>query len=181
MWPRWGYGALVAGIACCAAGVQAEEGSAPVKEVGTVQDGMNVQMDYTLTVEGKIVDSSQGRGPLKYVQGQGHIIPGLERELLGMHVGDSKDVTVKPEDGYGTVDPQAFIEIPREQLPPNLAPEVGGFVQGMTPGGKQFQARVHEVRDKTVMLDLNHPLAGKTLQFNVKIVDVSPAGGAPQR
>lgn len=139
----------------------------------TVEAGKTVQLDYKLTVDGQVVDSSEGRGPLSYVHGQGQIIPGLERELAGLHVGDAKDVTVTPEDGYGVVDPQAFVEVPRTELPKDVAPEVGMMLQGRSNDGKPFQARIAEVKDENVKLDLNHPLAGKTLSFNVKVVEIS--------
>ena len=140
----------------------------------SVQDGTTVSIDYTLTVEGKVIDSSEGSGPLSYVQGQGQIITGLERELAGLHVGDAKDVTVRPEDGYGSFDPNAFVEVPKSQLPPGLALEEGVMLQGTSPSGEPFRARIHKISDTRVMLDLNHPLAGKTLQFAVKIVDLKP-------
>jgi len=140
----------------------------------TVGDGTQVKLDYTLKVEGQVVDSSQGREPLSYVHGQGQIIPGLERELTGMHSGDSKHVSIAPQDGYGQVDPNAFIQISKERLPQDAAPEVGQQLRGMAEDGRPFQARIAEIGEEQVTLDLNHPLAGKTLEFDVAIVDVSP-------
>lgn len=149
----------------------------PKKETpmpATIQDNMTVQLEYTLTSEGRVVDSTDGRGPFRYVHGKSQIVPGLERQLTGLHVGETKDVTVKPEEGYGPVNPSAFVEVPKEQLPPNITPAVGMTLRGTDPDGKTFRATIHEIKDKTVMLDLNHPLAGKTLQFKVKVVDIAP-------
>ena len=140
----------------------------------TVQNGATVQMDYTLTVDGKEMDSSKGRQPLSYVHGSGQIIPGLERELTGLHVGDEKAVTVKPEDGYGVVDPKATVDLPKTQLPPDLKPEVGQVLNGTDQSGRPVRAIILEVGKDTVKLDLNHPLAGKTLNFKVKVVDIKP-------
>ncbi len=139
-----------------------------------VGDHLDVGMEYTLTSDGTVVDSTNGRGPFHYVQGAGQIIPGLERQLVGLHVGDSKEVTVKPEDGYGVVDPAAVIEVPKTQLPKDVAPTVGMVLRGVNPNGKNFQARISEVKKDSVVLNLNHPLAGKTLTFKVKITDIAP-------
>ncbi len=138
----------------------------------TVQSGVTVALDYKLTVDGKVIDSSEGGQPLSYVQGQGQIIPGLEKQMAGLKVGDMANVTVKPAEGYGEVDPKAFIEIPKEQLGPNVVPQVGMMLRGATKDGRPFQAKIDKVADKTVTLDLNHPLAGKTLLFAVKVVDI---------
>jgi len=143
----------------------------------TIQDNMDVALEYTLTVEGTVVDTTQDRGPFHYIHGQGQLIPGLERELTGLHVGDAKEVTIPPEDGYGLVDPAAFVEVPKEQLPQEVTPTVGLILRGVNPDGKNFRAKINEVKDNSIVLDLNHPLAGKTLNFQVKVTEIksSPA------
>jgi len=140
-----------------------------------IQDNMAIQLDYTLTVDGGIVDSTEGRTPFRYVHGKGQIIPGLERQLAGLHVGETREITVSPDEAYGPVDPSAFVEVPKEQLPPNISPEVGLILRGMDPDGRPFRATISQIADQAVTLDLNHPLAGKTLLFKVKVVEVSPA------
>ena len=140
-----------------------------------VQDSMDIGIEYTLTVDGEVVDSTDGKTPFHYVQGQHQVIPGLERELAGLHVGDSKDVVVTPEDGYGAVDPAAFIAVPKTQLPADLTPQIGMVLRGVNPDGQSFRAKISEMKDQNVVLDLNHPLAGKTLNFKVKVIDISPA------
>ena len=138
-----------------------------------VQPGAQVSFDYTLTDDtGKVVDSSKGKAPVHYVHGTGQIIPGLEKELAGMAVGAEKKVTVKPEEAYGPVDPRAFQEIPKEKLPPE-ALQVGTMLMAQGgPGGQGVPVRVHEIKEKTVIVDFNHPLAGKTLSFDVKITEI---------
>jgi FKBP-type peptidyl-prolyl cis-trans isomerase SlyD len=145
------------------------------KNDNVVKDGMLVSIEYTLKgTDGKVIDSNKGREPLKYIQGQKTMIPGLEKELTGMKVGSEKNVTVKPEDAYGPVNPNAFQEIPKEKIPPN-ALKVGAVLQGQDNQGRPMLARIKEIKEKSVVIDMNHPMAGKTLVFNVKIVDVQPA------
>jgi len=139
--------------------------------------GSNVKMHYTLTVDGNVVDSSSGKDPLAFVQGAGQIIPGLDKELLGMKAGDKKQVTVSPKDGYGDINPQAIQKMPTEMVGniPDL--KIGMTLQGKTPQGQTFRARVIKIEKKEVTVDLNHPLAGKTLSFDVEIIEVA-AGAA---
>ncbi len=139
-----------------------------------VTDNMNVGMNYTLTVDEGVVDSTEGKEPFHYVHGQGQIIPGLEQRLEGMHVGETKEVTIPPDDGYGSVDPMAFVEVAREQFSIEGPPAVGMVVRGVSQDGQEFQATVHELKGDEVVLDLNHPLAGKTLIFQVTVTDISP-------
>jgi len=140
-----------------------------------VQAGSEVSFDYTLTDDsGAVVDSSKGKEPMHYVHGKGQIIPGLEKELTGMAVGSEKKVTVKPEDGYGPVDPQAFREVPKHNIPPD-ALKVGTMLAAQGAGGQRTPVRVHEIKENTVIMDFNHPLAGKTISFDVKITEIKPA------
>jgi FKBP-type peptidyl-prolyl cis-trans isomerase SlyD len=144
-------------------------------KAGTVvQAGSVVSFDYTLTDDdGKVIDSSKGKQPMSYTHGKGEIIPGLERELTGMAVGAEKKVKVKPEEGYGPIDPKAFQEIPKEKLPPE-ALNVGTVLMAQGPQGQGVPVRVHEIKEQTVIMDFNHPLAGKALSFDVKITDIKP-------
>ena len=160
-----------------ASAAPAEETPAPA---AAIQDNLDIGLEYTLTVDGSVVDTTEGRGPFHYVHGQGQLIPGLERELTGLHVGDSKEVAVRPVDGYGDIDPAAFVEVPKEQLPKDVAPTVGMVLQGVNPDGRNFRAKINEVKDASVVLDLNHPLAGKTLNFQVKVTAISSAPSPAQ-
>ena len=144
-----------------------------------VKDGQMVSLHYTLKgTDGKVIESSKNKEPLKYIHGQKMMIPGLERQLTGMKIGGEKNVTVKPEDGYGPVSKDAFQEIPKEKLPADGL-KVGAMLTGQGPQGQPIQARVHEIKEKTVVLDFNHPMAGKTLNFDVKVVDIQPAPPPP--
>ena len=139
----------------------------------TVAEGKNVSVEYTLTLDDKsVVESNVGKQPLIYTHGTHQIVPGLEKALEGLTVGDTKDVTVAPADGYGDNDPNALQEVQKKLIPPD-ALVVGARLQGKTPDGHMVYPRVAEIKDDTVMLDFNHPLAGKTLHFNVKILDIT--------
>lgn len=149
------------------------------KDDRAVKDGMMISLEYTLKgTDGKIIESSKGREPLKYIHGQKMMIPGLEKELTGMKVGGEKNVRVKPEDGYGKINPQAFQEVPKEKIPANGL-KVGAILTAKTPDGGMVPMRVHEIKEKTVVMDMNHPMAGKTLDFNVKVVDIQPPPQLP--
>jgi FKBP-type peptidyl-prolyl cis-trans isomerase SlyD len=143
---------------------------------GTViQAGSAVAFHYTLTDEsGLVIDSSKGKEPMQYIHGRGQIISGLEKELTGMAVGAEKKITVKPEEGYGPIDPRRFHEIPKDKLPPD-ALKVGTMLMAQDPKGQGVPVRVHEIKEKTVIMDYNHPLAGKTLSFDIKITNIKAA------
>ena len=123
------------------------------KDERVVKDGMLVSLDYTLkSPDGKLVETNKGKEPLKYVHGQKMMIPGLEKELTGMKVGDEKHITVKPEDGYGKINPQAVQEVPKEKIPSN-ALKVGAVLAAKSPEGGVIPMTVHEIKEKTVVMD----------------------------
>jgi len=138
-----------------------------------IEKGSKVNFDYTLTVDGEVVDSSDGRDPFTYTHGEGQIVPGLERNLEGLHAGDKKKVAVLPEEGYGVVDPNAFKDVPRSTLPADVNLEPGMMLQAQNPNGNIFTVKIIEVKDDIVTIDFNHPLAGKMLNFQVKIVSIN--------
>lgn len=142
-----------------------------------VEDDVVVTLDYTLTVEGEVIDSSEGSEPIQFIQGRGQIIPGLERELYGMGVGDKKNVTVLAIEGYGEEDPDAFADVPRHQFPPQIPLEPGVEIQLRDEQGQVMDARIHSVETDSVRLNFNHPLAGKDLNFEVTVVDLRQATG----
>jgi FKBP-type peptidyl-prolyl cis-trans isomerase SlyD len=137
-----------------------------------VADNLVVTIDYTLTVDGEVLDSSQEEGPLEYLQGHQNIIPGLERELAGMKVGEKKKVTVAPVDGYGEVEDDAIVDVPRNEFPKDLPLEAGLELEVTDKDKNIMLATVLEVGEDTVTLDTNHPLAGKTLHFEVSVLDL---------
>ena len=137
-----------------------------------VSTGKQVSIEYTLTLEDEtVVDSNVGGKPLTFIQGSHNIIPGLESALDGMEIGESKQVTVTPEDAYGPVNEDAVSEIEKTYIPGDSL-KVGAVLQGQSPDGSVIIARIVEILEETVMLDYNHPLAGKTLNFEVEILDV---------
>ncbi len=141
----------------------------------TVQDGLVVSMEYTLSVDGEVLDSSNDAGPLQFLAGHDNIVPGLEREMVGMKIGESKDVLVLPEDGYGEFEEEAFMEVPRSEFAADMGLEVGLELNVTDEDGQNQLAFVESFNDKTVRLDFNHPLAGAELQFNVKVVGLREA------
>jgi FKBP-type peptidyl-prolyl cis-trans isomerase SlyD len=162
---------LVASAMTTSAQAESQEGGSPM----TVSEGKSISMEYTLTLENKeVLDSNVGGEPLTFTQGSHQIIPGLETALDGMKAGDSKQVTVAPEEGYGKIDPQAIQEVPIDQIPPD-ARKVGVQLQGKDGQGRVVHPTVTEIKEQVAVLDFNHPLAGKTLYFDVKILDVKTA------
>ena len=162
---------VLASLCLAAGGTRAEE---PQKEEDktVIEAGSTVGIEYTLTLEdGTKVDSNVGGEMLRFEQGSGQIIPGLDKELPGMKVGESKQVTVAADEGYGPVDPAAFTEVPVGKLPED-AREVGIVLMSRDPEGQTHRLRVHKIEGDTATLDFNHPLAGKTLIFEVKILEV---------
>lgn len=146
-----------------------------LKAASNIEEGSIVSIEYTLTdQQGKVIDTNVGKEPLTFIQGAGQIVSGLEKELLGLKAGDEKKVRVKPEDGYGMPSQQAFQELPRETIPVE-AQKAGASLMAKGPDGRAIPIRVHEVKEKTVVVDFNHPLAGKTLNFDVKIKDIKAA------
>jgi FKBP-type peptidyl-prolyl cis-trans isomerase SlyD len=138
-----------------------------------IEKGKTVSINYKLTVDGKVVDSSEGKEPLKYVQGEGRIISGLENALEGMQKGDKKEVVVAPEDAYGLVNEQAIVDIPKDNFSSGQETlQPGMNVQAQSQSGMPLNGVVLEVKDDTVKIDFNHPLAGKELSFAVEVVDV---------
>lgn len=138
-----------------------------------VKSGDTVSIHYTGTLsDGTTFDSSEGRDPLQFTVGSGQIIPGLDKALPGMSVGDTKTVNVTAEDAYGAADPNAKQSVPREQIPADIPLDPGTQLQVKTPQGQVMNVTVAEVTDETVVLDANHPLAGKDLTFDIELVEI---------
>lgn len=138
-----------------------------------VQAGDTVSIHYKGTLEdGTVFDSSEGRDPLQFEVGSGQIIPGLDRALPGMAVGESKTVTVEPDDGYGQVNPNAVQDVPRSTVPDEIPLDVGTPLQVQTQDGQTVPVTVAKVTEESVTLDANHPLAGKTLTFDIEVVKI---------
>jgi FKBP-type peptidyl-prolyl cis-trans isomerase SlyD len=137
-----------------------------------VNDDVVVSLDYTLTVDGQVIDSTEGDEPLQFLQGHQNIIPGLERELTGMRIGQSKTVTVPAVEAYGEIDPDNIVDVPRSEFPNEIPLETGIELEVKNADGEVLTATIAEVNDESVKLDFNHPLAGKEPTFNVTVVDL---------
>jgi FKBP-type peptidyl-prolyl cis-trans isomerase SlyD len=139
-----------------------------------IENGSVVGIDYRLTVaDGTEVDSTADRGPMEYLHGHRNIIPGLETELEGHGVGDTLDVTVSPEQGYGEHDPERIVQVSRDQL--GFEAEIGAVVAAKLPDGREQHLLIAEIEGDTVTLDGNHPLAGQTLRFEVSVASIRDA------
>lgn len=142
------------------------------EDVMIIEKGREVSFDYVLTVDGEVVDSSKDSGPLKYIHGSGQIIPGLSKQLKGLQTGDERVIEVVPDEAYGSVNQQEFYEVPKASLPAGINLEVGMPLHIQGPEGRVTPVKIAEIKEDTIVLDLNHPLAGKVLTFKVKIVSV---------
>lgn len=147
-----------------------------------VEDDLVITMDYSLSIDGEVIDSSEGEDndPIIFLQGAGQIIPGLEKSINGLKIGDKKIITVDPKDGYGEIDPESIVEIPKEEFPADFPLELGVEITVNADdedeeGDDEMEATIIAVNDHTVTLDFNHPLAGKTLNFDVHIIDIREA------
>jgi len=143
-----------------------------------ISEGARVKIHYKLSVDGELVDSSEQREPLAYVQGEGQIIAGLESHLVGLGTGDVTRVEVPPEEAYGLRNEDAIQTVPRDAFEDSTALEVGKMIKGTTLEGQSFSATVQKIGDDQVTLDLNHPLAGRTLGFEVEILEVIAPDGS---
>jgi peptidylprolyl isomerase len=139
-----------------------------------VKPGDTVRIHYTGTLaDGATFDSSAGRDPLEFTVGTGQIIPGLDAAIPGMAVGDKKTVEVPADKGYGQPDPNAQQAVPRAEIPADIPLDLGTQLQMQTPQGQVLPVTVVEVTDEQVVLDANHPLAGKDLTFAIELVEIA--------
>lgn len=135
-----------------------------------VANDVVVSLAYKLTVDGEVLDEAGKEDAIQFLQGHRNIIPGLERELAGMQVGESKHVSVKPEDGYGLPDGEQVQDVSLEEFPEGIVPEIGMELDIKDEDGNEMYGRVLAIKDDAVTMDFNHPLAGKTLEFHVTVV-----------
>jgi peptidylprolyl isomerase len=139
-----------------------------------VEPGLFVSVHYKGTLQnGEVFDTSEGRHPLEAEMGVGQIISGFEKALMGMSLNEKKVFTLDPEDAYGQKDESLTHSFPRADVPAEINPEVGQTVALATQEGQQVPALITEVDDEKVVVDLNHPLAGETLTFDIEVVGIS--------
>jgi FKBP-type peptidyl-prolyl cis-trans isomerase 2 len=138
-----------------------------------IEDGNQVSIEYTLTLDdGSTADSNVGEDPLVYRQGASQILPALEEAMAGASVGESRQVTLPPERGYGVRNAELLREVETSLLPEGTAKK-GTRLVSQDPDGNRRLVEVHEVKGDRTVLDLNHPLAGQTLHFDVKVVEIA--------
>lgn len=138
------------------------------------KSGDKVKVNYTGKFEdGTVFDSSKERGPLEITLGKHDVIEGVESAVEGMNEGESKQVSVPPEEGYGEHDTSRVLEIPREQLPDSVEPQEGMILEGETENKQTVRFQVVGLKEDSITVDANHPLAGKTLLFDLELVEVS--------
>ncbi|MBG0790798.1 MAG: peptidylprolyl isomerase [Desulfovibrionaceae bacterium] len=141
----------------------------------TAQNGSTVKVHYTgtLKADGSQFDSSAGRDPLEFKLGEGMVIAGFEKAVIGKSAGDTVTVEIPPDEGYGEPNEQLVFQVRKEQIPPNVELEAGIMLEIRTEEGQPAYVRVTEFDDELVTLDGNHPLAGQTLVFDIEVVEVA--------
>ena len=138
--------------------------------------GDTVKIHYTGTLDdGTQFDSSAGRDPLEFTLGSGQVIPGFDKAVEGMIVGDKKSVNIPAEDAYGERHDEMVQEVPKEALPEDLNPEVGMPLQAQAPDGQMVNLTIVGVEDESIIVDGNHPLAGQALNFDIELVEIAGA------
>ena len=141
-------------------------------QVLKIEKGKKVKLNYSLSINGEVVDSTIGDEPLKFIQGEETLLPALEKSLEGMQKGEKKKVVLTPEEGYGPLAEDAFKELPKSILPPEIEPQPGMIVELQADDGTNIPAVIWEIKDDTIIFNMNHPLAGQSLEFDVEVVDV---------
>ncbi len=145
-----------------------------------IKHGDTISVNYTGTLEsGEVFDSSEGNPPLKFTVGAGQLIKGFDDTVVGMKKGDKKNVTIAPENAYGERRDDHVVDFPRANIPEDMEMKVGTVVQLSDESGRAFPAVVTEINNDAVKMDVNHPLAGKTLIFDVEIAETGLESDIP--
>lgn len=140
----------------------------------TAKANDKVKVHYKGTLSnGDVFDSSEGREPLEFTLGTGQVIPGFDNGITGMAVEESKTINIPAADAYGEVRKELIQEVPKSHIPAEIKPEVGLQLMSNTPDGQQIPLVVTEVKDDSIVVDANHPLAGKDLTFEVTLVSIN--------
>ncbi|TXD50611.1 MULTISPECIES: peptidylprolyl isomerase [unclassified Polaribacter] len=138
-----------------------------------VKENNTVKVNYTGKLsDGNVFDSSEGKEPIEFTLGQGQVIPGFEKGLIDMEVNEKKTITIAKEDAYGIVNGALIQEVQKSELPQDMAPEVGMGLVSKTPDGREMNLVVVEVKESSIIIDGNHPLAGKDLIFDLEVLEI---------
>ena len=145
-----------------------------------IKSGDTISVNYTGKFEtGEVFDTSEGRSPLKFTVGKGMLIKGFDDAVIDMNTGDKKTVTIPPAEGYGERNEDMIVDMPKANMPEDIKVEVGTTLQLADQGGNPVPATVHEICEETIKMDVNHPLAGKTLVFDIEIAETGLKPDAP--
>ncbi|MGQ9571521.1 MAG: FKBP-type peptidyl-prolyl cis-trans isomerase [Thermodesulfovibrionales bacterium] len=137
------------------------------------KDGDNVKVHYTGTLEdGTVFDTSLGREPLQFILGKGQLIKGFEDAVIGMSVGETKTVRIPYDEAYGPRREELLLKFNKSDFPPNIEPQEGMLLDIRSPDGRFLMATIIEISDYSVILDANHPLAGKDLTFKIDLMEI---------
>ncbi|WP_405296932.1 peptidylprolyl isomerase [Algibacter sp. Ld11] len=138
-----------------------------------VKENNTVKVNYTgKLTDGQVFDSSEGKEPVEFTLGQGQLIPGFEKGLIDMKVNEKKTITIAKEEAYGEVNANLIQEVQKSELPQEMAPEVGMGLVSRSPDGQEFNLVVVEVKEESIVVDGNHPLAGKDLVFDLEVLEI---------
>lgn len=138
-----------------------------------VKKNDTVRVHYTgKLADGQVFDSSEGKEPIEFTLGQGQLIPGFEKGLVDMKVSEKKTINIPKEEAYGEPRPELIQEVPKTQLPPEITPEVGMGLVSRNPEGQEMNLVITDVKDDAIVVDANHPLAGKDLTFDLEVVEI---------
>jgi FKBP-type peptidyl-prolyl cis-trans isomerase 2 len=138
-----------------------------------VKEKDTIKLHYTGKLsDGQVFDSSVEREPIEFTVGEGKIIPGLEKGVIDMEINEKKTIEIAKDDAYGEASDELFQQVKKEQLPEDIKPEVGMGLVSKNPDGSERQLRVAEVNDDHIVVDANHPLAGKDLVFDVELIEI---------
>lgn len=144
-----------------------------IKSMNQVKENNTVKVNYTGKLsDGQVFDSSEGKEPIEVTLGQGQLIPGFEKGLIDMKLNEKKTITIAKEEAYGEINEDLMQEVKKTELPQEITPEVGMGLVSKSPDGQEINLRVVEVKDESIVIDGNHPLAGKDLIFDLEVVAI---------
>lgn len=159
------YLVLASVIICLPSIAKAQDAAA------VIAAGKKVKINFSLTVDGQVVETTVGKEPFQYTQGDQTIIQGLQKQLEGAKAGETKNITLSPEQGFGLPNPQAVQEVEKAKIPVE-GQKVGAVLTAMGEDGQTLRATVKEIKETMIVVDFNHPLAGKELNFEVEVLEV---------
>lgn len=139
-----------------------------------VKENNTVKVNYTgKLTDGQVFDTSEGKEPMQFTLGQGQVFPGFEKGLIDMKLNEKKTITITKDEAYGEINQDLIQEVNKSELPQDMAPEVGMGLVSKTPDGQEMNLMVIEVKEETIVIDGNHPLAGKDLVFDIEVLEIT--------